>query len=523
MATFDISNTTSWINACSYWNTSGLSTDTYRLTDDTVLDFSTLNAETNDASQCFIEFDASFNGQHKYLTLDGAGTTDISNSLFMDLSGGTIKNVIIDLSGVTTTDAIKSFLVGKNTDVFPDYGTFENITINNNTATIVSECSYFLPHLFGNYTTNKVISITNCEYKGYLTTIDKISGLFGNNFCRATTNNTINIIDCTCTMFGNMTSTYTGGLFGRYAFQSAKDSTITITNCTFKGDYINAVQCGGIFANQAFINLRDGNNIIIQDCTITKLTSSCNLSSQNTGGMFGPQFLFNTSDSTNTFDICNNTINIKLRNNQTGGMFGYNPFDKCSNKIINIKHNKINIIDSNPITNYNRAGICCFEGAYENNDNTINVIDNIITSDEDMSNTYFAGLFNVNALTLTNSSGAGEINITGNDLTGITLIPTPVVEVKNFEHVSDLPQKYKFLFNTDGIPYFDDSTNDKIFSIIDINSNTYGLIIYNPIPKNFSTYNYLLQWIYKNSLTALDEQKWFESYSLYLTRYKALH
>ena len=526
--TIDISNQASWQVACQDWDTYKDPTKEYIITGPFTLDFSVLNT-LPDKERRMINFSATLQGNNKIITLDSNGATDISQSLFMNLSGGIIKNLAINLNNLNSNSNIKSFLVGKTNQNIIDYATMQNIRINNTTnSTVSEECSFLLPFAFGVNIENKTINISSCRYTGPLLN-KNTSGLFGKSFCRDAVNCTININNCSCT--SEKVVKNCGGLFGQNCFTLVDNCNINIDGCSIIIVFIQEYS-GGLFGPSSFNDLLDNNTIKITNCVIKgNETNGLNLDRTNSGGMFGSQFLYNSKGSKNVIDICDNTINIRLRNNYVGGMFGNNPFDQCENQIVNIKHNTINIDFS--LSDKIRGGLCCFNNSY-NNDNTngiININNNTINYDDEISNSNFGGLINVDSgLNLSNVSGKGEINITNNNLSGISLTPTPIVKAeKNSttgagsieKHVSDLPQKYKFLFNTDGIPYFDDSINDKIFETININSNIYGLIIYEPLSRDFSTLDYMLQHIYKKSLLSLNEQTWFDAYELYLTKVKA--
>ena len=256
MATYyDISNIASWQAACEDWNTTPTA-NVYRLTADTTLLVSALNL-LNDNSNNFTNFSETFDGCGNTLTLDGGAGTDLNKSLFMDLSGGTIKNFTFDITNCGSDNAIgDGFITGKTVTTFKDYGNFYDINIINNNSTTkpggAGGGGYMIGQYFG-YQCDSLhtIDICGCSFNGDDITSLAGGGLCGSYFCNEAEGT---IIIKNCDINANISVDNGSGFCPIQAFYDIhNDCSINITNVNFNGD-ISGIRAVGLFGISSFDN-----------------------------------------------------------------------------------------------------------------------------------------------------------------------------------------------------------------------------------------------------------------------------
>jgi len=258
----------------------------------------------------------------------------------------------------------------------------------------------------------------------------------------------------------------------------------------------------------------------LHNCNITST-----LSGNYCGSIAGGQPFYDNCCTVDQISINNNNIQVDLLGDYCGGLFGtWVLHQSYDNMHLQIKDNTIliNNIDTTKLT----AGICThnFNSPYifDNSLCSFSILNNNISSSVSVDSSTFGGIFyTVYNLPLKTPTGVGTLTITDNNLSGLLLTPIPEVDIVNNVFGPDFTAQIHYLFNDDGIGFYDNSVHNKIYATNIISGNIYGPINY-PHTVDFSKYDYLLQWIYKNSLETLMEQTWFESYALYLRRAQVL-
>ena len=417
-------------------------------------------------------------------------------------SSGVNSNIIVD--NCNFTGDVIGGLTGYSGGLFGTFLfnaalgtlTIQNCDISGN---VTGEYSGGLCATSFNAVTNATIDISKCSFTGEISG-EHSGGLFANNCFQ---DSSCNVVVKNCDISGTISAPNSGGIFGPTAFQDSSGQ-VEIDTCSYTGT-ISGANSGGLLA-EWFIS-GSTQDVSIHDCSITAV-----LNGLNTGGLGGKDCFVDSCF--NTIDIYNNTINADLQGSYSSAMISSWLFNGNSNNTFNINNNTITItgIDVAEQT----AGISTYEydavDPFKNLDLSVNITNNTISTSVTVNSSTFGGLFNVDALpnplTLLTPTGLGTLTVTDNNFSGIQLTTIPAHD-----------EELKYLFNNDGIPFYDTSVHDKIFLTVIINGNTYGPLHPAPtVPMDFSTYSYLLQWIYNHSLESLMDQKWFESYSLYMPR-----
>jgi hypothetical protein len=244
-----------------------------------------------------LDSNSTFNGLNKTIYI-----YDVSNyEGFIQLNGGTVKNINIIVYGNSSLASGAGWLIRKNS-----WGTIENVSIRGN--------------------------------------IDNINagGAIGENFGSSTVTSVIKRVSC----YGNITGNNAGGIVGNNLCNSTDSSnTVIISECRFIGD-ISAINAGGIVGANAGYK---GGNIYLSNC-YTEPFFRVN----GNGGIFGQYASRGSSNLTTESYISMNNIYVNTKSAFTGsnGVLGPNPtyFDTSSNErngridISNVFFNNIHII-----------------------------------------------------------------------------------------------------------------------------------------------------------------------------------
>jgi hypothetical protein len=307
---FDISNITSWQAACEEWTTNGSTNyNTFRLTANTTLLVSVLNA-LSDTSNNFTNFSGTFDGCGNTLTLDGTGTTDISNSLFIDLSGGTIQNFTFDISGCKSLNVSNGFIpppqkgfLHSSSSGFVNgtgYGTFKNINTINNNSVVANKGGFMIGQYFGNTENqNEYVHIIGCDFSG------NINQKYGGGLCGAYLQSLdLKIYDCSIN--ATISGESSGAVGGRSCLQNVSshfnDSNVDICNNNISVVFNNKY-CGAMFG----INMGEFCNY---DSTINIRNNNITVTNNNS------QYIAGLSSLQNSSSVYYNTYNnLRIENN----------------------------------------------------------------------------------------------------------------------------------------------------------------------------------------------------------------
>ena len=334
-------------------------------------------SELNSAStNMFRHFDAIMDFQNNtiQIVLD-ASDSKIENALICDLSGGTIKNLILDVRSVTGVSPInfnqsvfKGGILVKNNGAFnPDssigsYGTLQNITCTFGEIYIYqTNISLILPPYFGNKQTNDItfdivtingevfetpafhenvgllgIEMLN-EYSGTFTMIDvtneittylnnpAIASLYliGKNFGKDSHDASFNFTDCTTKTV--ITAPEGGGLIDTNAFINASNCTVTIQNCYTDEDITSTGTNAGLTVGSNCFKNATNSSLIVNDSE--SLVDSIILG--DGGGFFGSNLFDGATNC--KLSVSNHTVIADISANDAGGIFGKYFFKDASN------------------------------------------------------------------------------------------------------------------------------------------------------------------------------------------------
>ena len=362
---------------------------------------------------------------------------------------------------------------------------------------------------YNNHTDND-ITIENCSFTGDITDVgENAGGLFGREcFAYDEASSSGGLVSIKgCTINGDVKAKGSGGIGG---FRSFEKSSVAVTtdNCSFSGS-IDGENAGGFFGARVFQNTDSD----VLSFNIVNSDISANITGESAGGMIGELFSLPTDNILKPVlcTIDNNTCSVNLQGSNSGAIFGSQLLHDIQYLDLTISNNVITIVNANSAVITAVVSVMGVSGETFINKfyNTVAITNNTIKSIGSLSHTNFGGIFGFNGDGVLNNAGQGTLSITNNNLSELqfTILPSTDNE---------------YLFNESGIQYYDTTSEPKIFASVTIQDNTFP----EPEPiqsttKTFTTYDYMLQWIYKNSLASLEEQTTFESYALYLPRQKA--
>ena len=314
-------------------------------------------------------FNATFEGNNFTITIEkyGGAASELNHALIKDLSGGTIQNMTIDVSGLGINYGAPhgetgvlvmhspSFNIGiSNNGAF---GSFYYLTINfTNSHMINPGNSALLPKFFGannagdvymdyitlNGTLTAAPNSDDCGIIGtemfhkftQLATIEHIvnniklnNGLsiFGSNFCKNINGGDIEIFDTVNNGdISNNTASIVGSIIGKNAFIDASSSFVVINYVENNGK-ICQNNIGGIIGGNMAQNSKSDLEIIFRDCKNTGI-----INGDNCGGLIGLYANKNGAANILVIDCSNSGVIYGIN---CGGIIGYNANESASGKI----------------------------------------------------------------------------------------------------------------------------------------------------------------------------------------------
>jgi hypothetical protein len=290
-------------------------------------DISFTTKQLNDVSlnNLYSGFNATFDGDGYTITITPFSSilNYLNEGLIRDLSGGTIKNINIDISGVQidygATFGEASILVTqkKPFNLSIDrgaYGTIQDISLNfTNSRLVNADNSALLPKYFAANSAGNVI-IQNIDISGNLNSNNTKCGIIGTDmFYRY--NNTATISNITNNVLLTDGISILGTNFGR---ELGEQATITVDLITNYADISNnspSKIAGPIIGENAFIDASGG------DVSISNCYNYGEIRQENIGGIVGKNFGKNSKSGLNV-TVSSSTNVGKIIHQNCGGIIG---------------------------------------------------------------------------------------------------------------------------------------------------------------------------------------------------------